>query len=230
MKKNIIDSGMIDVYDIEQDLNLGLTLNTDECVVRFWQFKGVLLGKLDTLLPKFEIACAYLDQKNINYQVRKQGGLAVVSDDGILNISFIFKADKSIDLHLPYRWVSAYMVKVLKVFGLDVDVKEIKNSYCPGAYDLSVDDQKIAGIAQFKNREVIVVSVTLMVNGHQNMRSQLIKDFYKMGQSEHAKKDIYPNIELTALTSLQACAKEKITIVDVKKVIMSAEMEQMLRL
>lgn len=219
MKKKFIDSGIIDHYSITDDLNLINNINEDEVLIRFWQLDAVILGKLDTLLPQFEKAKNYLRKLNYKIEIRKQGGLAIVSDQDNLNISFIFKAQSFKDLHKPYRCVANYIASSLSKLGLHVDIKSINESYCPGDYDLSINGLKVAGIAQYRNREAIIVSVNLFVKGDQVKRSTLLKDFYNIAEAHHSLKQSYPEIDINCMSTLSDVLVKEVSIDVVKEVL-----------
>lgn len=42
--------------------------------------------------------------------------------------------------------------EMLKDYDVTIEAKEIVGSYCPGSYDLSIRDQKFAGISQRRIR------------------------------------------------------------------------------
>ena len=222
---NIIykDSGLIENYSIKDELKNCLDLRTNSVLIHFWQLNAVLLGKLDTLLPEFQKGLDYLISLDYKVDVRKQGGLAIVSDVDNLNISFCFKTSDSKDLHKPYQYVANYISQALKGLGLKVDIRSIDDSYCPGDYDLSVNDLKFAGIAQYRNKESIIVSVSLFVRGDQKKRSQVIKDFYQIAEASKSTKQTYPDIDVYSMTTLSELLHQDISIDVVKEVLQKPE-------
>src|SRR5699024_10884960 len=64
--------------------------HTNEAMIHFWQTDPlVILGMMDTRLPYFKKALTRLDERHYPYVIRNSGGLAIVSDPGILNVSLI---------------------------------------------------------------------------------------------------------------------------------------------
>ncbi len=64
-------------------------------IVRLWvHHQTVVLGIQDTKLPYIEKGLAYLHEHGWRTIVRNSGGLAVVLDEGVLNVSLIFLIQK----------------------------------------------------------------------------------------------------------------------------------------
>ena len=57
-----------------------------------------------------------------------------------------------------------------------IEAFEVADSYCPGDYDLSIQNRKIAGIAQRRLKDVVCVSIYLSVYGDQNRRGLVVRD------------------------------------------------------
>lgn len=222
MKITYKDSGILKHYSIDEELKLVHELEKDEVIIRFWQVEAVLLGKLDTVLPKYEEGKQFLIDNGYKVEIRKQGGLAIVSDCDNLNMTFCFKASDFKDLHKPYQCVAKYIVDVLSEMGLKVDIKSIDDSYCPGDYDLSVNGVKFAGIAQYRNKEAIIVGVSLFVKGDQSKRSQLIKDFYDITEARNSTRQNYPVIDIESMGTLSDFLEESLDIDVVKNVFMAS--------
>ena len=70
-------------------------------------------------------------------------------DEGVLNVSLLFQeTEKGIDIDLGYDTMWHLIKEMLKDYDVTIEAKEIVGSYCPGSYDLSIRDQKFAGISQ----------------------------------------------------------------------------------
>lgn len=84
----------------------------------------------------------FLKQNNFNVIVRNSGGLAVVLDEGVLNVSLLFQeTEKGIDIDLGYDTMWHLIKEMLKDYDVTIEAKEIVGSYCPGSYDLSIRDR-----------------------------------------------------------------------------------------
>ena len=58
--------------------------------VRFWVHSPyIILGLQDARLPSLTYGLDYINDAGFNYIVRNSGGLGVVLDEGVLNISLI---------------------------------------------------------------------------------------------------------------------------------------------
>ena len=83
--------------------------------------------------------------------MRNSGGLAVVLDEGVLNVSIILpEAKYLIDIPTGYEVMLAFVELLFPEADGKIEAYEIIGSYCPGSYDLSIDGKKFAGISQRK--------------------------------------------------------------------------------
>ena len=135
--------------------------------VRTWVHdKTIVLGIQDHRLPNISEATSILENAGYQSIVRNSGGLAVVLDEGVLNISMILsEQNTSIDIPTGYE-IMLEFVKLLFPEAEDrIQAYEIVGSYCPGSYDLSIDGLKFAGISQRRLRQGIAVQVYLCIEG-----------------------------------------------------------------
>ena len=117
-------------------------------------------------------------ENNFNVIVRNSGGLAVVLDEGVLNVSLLFQeTEKGIDIDLGYDTMWHLIQEMLKDYDVTIEAKEIVGSYCPGSYDLSIRDQKFAGISQRRIRGGVAVQIYLCATGSGSERAALVRDF-----------------------------------------------------
>lgn len=160
----------------------------------------VILGLHDARLPHLHDGLRHLSAAGFDYIVRNSGGLGVVLDEGVLNISLIMNKSHSQTIDDGYELMLELVRNVLE--GADVEAYEIHGSYCPGSYDLSIDGKKFAGISQRRIRDGVAVQIYLCVTGSGAERAEIMKGFYR-----HAKKDAetrfqYPDIEPHVMASL----------------------------
>ncbi len=128
--------------------------------MRSWvHHNTIVLGIQDSRLPHLEEGISFLKENNFNVIVRNSGGLAVVLDEGVLNVSLLFQeTEKGIDIDLGYDTMWHLIQEMLKDYDVTIEAKEIVGSYCPGSYDLSIRDQNLlafhsdvfAVVSQFK--------------------------------------------------------------------------------
>ncbi|MGE7622140.1 lipoate--protein ligase family protein [Viridibacillus sp. NPDC096237] len=194
--------------------------------VRTWVHdRSVVLGIQDHRLPHIVDGMDYLRAKGFSPIVRNSGGLAVVLDPGVLNISIVLSERHShIDINTGYD-VMVELIKTLFPKAAErVEAYEIVGSYCPGSYDLSIGGKKFAGISQRRLRQGIAVQIYLCIEGSGSERASLIRDFYEKGlQGEQTKFD-YPQVRPEVMASLSELLDEKLTVqqtvIDLQKLLM----------
>lgn len=172
--------------------------------VRTWVHdRTIVLGIQDTKLPHLKKALTFLESKGYNYIVRNSGGLAVVLDQDVLNISLILpEQEKGIDINSGYDTMWELIKEMFPDFAKEIEAKEIVGSYCPGSYDLSIDGKKFAGISQRRMRNGVAVQIYLCVRGSGQKRADLIRQFYELGLSGESTKFEYPIIQPGVMASL----------------------------
>lgn len=177
---------------------------------------SVVLGIQDHRLPHVQEAMTYLQTQGYEPIVRNSGGLAVVLDSGVLNISLIF-SEQSAALSIDEGY-DAMLGFVRLLFDEEVaeqiEAYEIIGSYCPGSYDLSIGGKKFAGISQRRMRQGIAVQIYLCVEGSGSARAELIKNFYEQGLQGEVTKFAYPVIEPQVMASLSELLGTKLTVQD----------------
>jgi octanoyl-[GcvH]:protein N-octanoyltransferase len=185
--------------------------------VRTWvHHQTIVLGIQDTRLPHLEQGLAFIDEQGYRYMVRNSGGLAVVLDEGVLNISIIFPdSEKGIDINRGYDAMFQLIQLLFPETEDPIEAKEIIGSYCPGSYDLSIRDRKFAGISQRRLRNGVAVQVYLCVSGSGENRAALIRNFYEKAKQNEPTKFTYPEIKPEVMASLSELLNKNLTIQDV---------------
>ena len=160
----------------------------------------ILLGARDTRLPKAQEGFNFLKEAGYQLIIRPHGGLAVVTDPGVVNLSFVVDTtDESISIDQGYEAMAHLIQSILNPYGAVIETYEVPDSYCPGKYDLVLNGKKIGGIAQRRFRQGITVAAYLSLNGNQDKRTTLIQQFYQIGQAD----DSYPQINSQSMTTLE---------------------------
>lgn len=169
--------------------------------VRFWVHSPyIILGLQDARLPSLTYGLDYINDAGFNYIVRNSGGLGVVLDEGVLNISLILpKADFQY-IENGYD-IMTMLVKKMFPEG-HIEAYEITESYCPGTYDLSISGKKFAGISQRRIKDGVAVQIYLSVTGSGAKRAQMMKEFYRDANALLSEKFFYPNINPDKMASL----------------------------
>jgi octanoyl-[GcvH]:protein N-octanoyltransferase len=176
----------------------------------------VVLGIQDTRLPFLQDGIQYLKEQGYRSIVRNSGGLAVVLDEGVLNISLIFpETEKGIDINRGYEVVWQLIRQMFSDFPQQIEAREIVGSYCPGSYDLSINGKKFAGVSQRRLRKGVAVQIYLCVNGSGEKRAEMVRQFYKLAKQEEQTKFAYPDIVPGVMASLSELLGIPLSIADV---------------
>jgi octanoyl-[GcvH]:protein N-octanoyltransferase len=184
---------------------------------RTWvHHKTVVLGIQDTKLPFLKEGRQFLEDQGYQTIVRNSGGLAVVLDEGVLNISLILpETIKSIDINRGYDTMWLLIQRMFAEFDVQIEAREIVGSYCPGSYDLSINGKKFAGISQRRLKKGVAVQIYLCVNGSGSNRAELIKQFYEIAKNGEQTKFAYPEIVPEVMASLSELLDRNFTVADV---------------
>jgi octanoyl-[GcvH]:protein N-octanoyltransferase len=176
----------------------------------------IVLGIQDTKLPFLTEGVQYLKEMGFQAIVRNSGGLAVVLDEGVLNISLIFpEAEKGIDINRGYETMWTLIRRMFADFPVQIEAREIVGSYCPGTYDLSIGGKKFAGISQRRLKKGVAVQIYLCVNGSGAGRAELVREFYERARKGQQTKFSYPEIVPEVMASLEELLNTPFTIADV---------------
>lgn len=224
MKKSMLfDQGQLPDNDLYNPFALTDVLTEfsgeqDQPIIHFWQLpKTLILGMKDSRVTYFGDALKTVQKEDYRLILRNAGGLGVISDAGVLNISLI----------LPKQTISALsiddgyqaMVDWLEQtrFGkMGLEVGEVADSYCPGKYDLSINGKKIAGIAQRRVKDGVAIMMYLSLNGDQNLRGKIVRAYYQSGLRDQFGVD-YPPVNPASMTTLDAVTSFDVSIDSVKK-------------
>lgn len=176
----------------------------------------VVLGIQDTKLPYLQRGLDYLEQKGFQYIVRNSGGLAVVLDEGVLNLTLVLpESEKGIDINRGYDAMWLMIQDMFADLNPEIDAKEIVGSYCPGSYDLSIGGKKFAGISQRRLKKGVAVQIYLCVTGSGSERAEMIREFYRRAKDGEETKFQYPDIRPEVMSSLSELLGMPITVQDV---------------
>lgn len=186
-------------------------------VVRTWIHQHtVILGIHDSRLPFLSDGIRFLtDEQGYNAIVRNSGGLGVVLDQGILNISLIFKGQTETTIDEAFTVMYLLISKMFEDEDVSIDTKEIEQSYCPGKFDLSINDKKFAGISQRRVRGGIAVQIYLCIEGSGSERALMMQQFYQRALKGQTTKFHYPDIDSSCMASLETLLNREIKVQDV---------------
>lgn len=186
-------------------------------VARAWvHHQTVVLGIQDTKLPFLQEGVGYLRKHNFKAIVRNSGGLAVVLDEGVLNLSLIFpENERKIEINRGYEAMWELIRLMFSDFPVKIEAKEIVGSYCPGSFDLSIKGRKFAGISQRRIRNGVAVQIYICVNGSGAERAELVKGFYETAKRQADTKFTYPDIVPSVMASLSELLDTTLSVQDV---------------
>lgn len=186
--------------------------------IRTWvHHDAVVLGIQDHRLPYIEQGMETLKNSGYDPIVRNSGGLAVVLDAGVLNISIVLNEDKPLSINNAFEMMVALIRQLFPEISTKIEAYEIVGSYCPGSYDLSINGQKFAGISQRRMKSGIAVQIYLCVEGSGSERAELIKRFYENGLQGEKTKFEYPDIKPEVMASLQQLTGQNVTVFEVNE-------------
>ena len=185
-------------------------------VVRTWVHdQKVVLGIQDHRLPYVHDGIDTLKTNGYEAIVRNSGGLAVVLDSGVLNISIIISEEEgAIQINTGYEMMVDFVKLLFPEAAAKIEAYEIVGSYCPGSYDLSIDGKKFAGISQRRLRQGVAVQIYLCIEGSGSRRAKLIKEFYESSLKNEETKFTYPTISPEVMASLSELLQQQLTVQD----------------
>lgn len=204
-------------FGMDDTLCASVGTSDTPATIRTWVHpRTVVLGIQDTRLPYIVEGMTYLHSQNYEAIVRNSGGLAVVLDEGVLNVSMILpESEKGIDINRGYEAMWQLIREMFSDFPYEIEAREIVGSYCPGSYDLSISGKKFAGISQRRLRGGIAVQIYLCVSGSGSERAALIREFYQHAKKSELTKFVYPEVEPAVMASLEELLGIRLTIQDV---------------
>lgn len=187
-----------------------------QALLHFWQFEQIfILGMKDTRVDNLTDGVLSVLKNDYFPVIRNSGGLGVISDQGILNFSLIFPktAETTTDVAYERMWqLTQEAFPELKI-----EAYEITESYCPGTYDLSVNGKKIAGIAQRRVKSGIAVMMYLSVNGNQEKRGQVVREFYQESLDKNFGTNGYPPVDPSSMITVESLLNKPLSIEETKE-------------
>lgn len=192
---------------------LGLSVSDGATpAMRLWVHDPVIvLGIADSRLPQLGKAHDFAKRHAHDVIVRNSGGLAVVLDRNVLNISLIMPGSKHLSIHEGYNLMVEFIRHMLGDLTEDIEAYEIVGSYCPGEYDLSIGGRKFAGISQRRVKEGVAVQIYLDATGDSAARASLVRDFYELAAGDEPLRNPPPEVRPETMASLSELIGTKLT-------------------
>ena len=192
--------------------------NRSTPAIRTWvHHDSVVLGIQDHRLPHIETGMDELIAHGYHPIVRNSGGLAVVLDAGVLNISIVLNENEPLSINAAFEHMVDFIRLLFPEVAHKIEAYEIVGSYCPGSYDLSIGGKKFAGISQRRMKNGIAVQIYLGVEGSGSKRAELVKRFYEAGLQGEKTKFNYPVITPHVMASLQELTGMDLTVQQVNE-------------
>lgn len=219
----LFDQGMVSCENHFDPFALTDVLTTfagdnNQPIIHFWQLSQTLiLGMKDSRVPHLAQGLKTIQEAGYYPLLRNSGGLGVVSDSGILNVSLILPKHTINNLSIDngYQTMLNWLNRTIYGRTAKITAGEIPDSYCPGKFDLSIDRKKIAGIAQRRVKEGVAIMMYLSVSGDQLQRGELVRSFYQAGLDEMGTLG-YPDVNPDSMTTISDVFAKRLTIDEVK--------------
>lgn len=198
------------------DDTLCASTKSQGAVLRAWvHLNTVVLGIQDARLPHLRDGIRLLHERGFRPVVRNSGGLAVVLDEDVLNLSLILPENDGIQIDSGYEAMTSLIQHMFNDVTDNIVPGEIVGSYCPGSFDLSIDCKKFAGISQRRVRGGVAVQIYLSVRKSGSDRAALIRDFYGRAIQGASTRFTYPEIVPETMASLEELLHIPLTVEDV---------------
>ncbi len=204
-------------FAIDDTLGASVGGGISPAAARAWVHKKtVVMGIQDGRLPFLQKGIDFVQSREYDCIVRNSGGLAVVLDEDVLNLTLVFPEKSGrIGINNGYDAMWELIRHMFRDFEVEIEAYEIVGSYCPGSYDLSIDGKKFAGISQRRIRGGVAVQIYLDVCGDAAERAALIKGFYEQARGNEETKFIYPEVNPNVMASLSELLSANLTVEDV---------------
>lgn len=181
--------------------------------VRIWVHQHTLiLGIPDSRLPFLTEGLDYIKDQGYHAIIRNSGGLAVLLDKDVLNMSLILPSNNKLSIYDGYDLMVDFIQELFNKETNEIKAFEIKGSYCPGDYDLSIDGIKFAGISQRRVRNGVAVQIYVDIAGSSAERASIVRDFYQVSKKEEQTKYHYPEVDPNVMGSINELLHEDFTV------------------
>lgn len=155
--------------------------------LRIWQnHPCVVLGRFDVRLQNIEQAIDAFGSKKMPLLKRSSGGTAVWHGPGVFNVSVFAPADEvPSGVHEAFESLAAGMVEGLETLNIQAEFGQVPGTYCDGPHNLVIEGKKVAGLAQTRKRNGVLVHASILTDLDLDEMHDWIEFFYeKAGQPQ----------------------------------------------
>lgn len=210
------DNTPLSDFAVDDAIATAVGQHTVHPTVRFWVHPNVVvLGIIDGKLPHLEDGLQYLRENHFHAVIRNSGGLAVLLNRGVLNMSIIIPGNQEVSIHDGYEMMLELVQLLFSSYTDEIEAYEIVGSYCPGDYDLSIRGKKFAGISQRRVRNGIAVQIYIDIEGSSYERASIVRDFYRCSKKDTETKMDYPEVNPHVVSSINELLDQQFTVQEV---------------
>jgi lipoate-protein ligase A len=145
--------------------------------------QALIVGRRDSHLPDFSQTVDRLRDEGWPVLIRRSGGTACPVSRGTLQIALARIVVPKVTIETAYMELAGFISTVLKSYGLEAEIGENPNAFCPGRYDISVNGRKIAGLSQHWRRcnghATATTAATLVVDHDREQLAHIVNLFYQ---------------------------------------------------
>lgn len=182
-------------HAVDEGIGHGVAAGMAPPTLRVWRYhQAFMLGRRDERLPGFAEATRWACKRGYDVAVRPSGGTCVILDQGVLNLSLILPMGEGCPLTIRdgFEALAELIVSSLKPWHR-IETGEVKGSYCPGDFDLSISGFKFSGIAQRRMAGAAVIQAFLLVEGSGEEHLMMIREWYQRAglyQVDHKQRPL----------------------------------------
>lgn len=159
---NVSNNAYFNIALEEYVLNKSLD-NGESYVILYINNPAIIIGKHQNTIE--EVNREYVKENDIDVVRRMSGGGAVYHDEGNLNFSYILKADKE-DVN-NFKKFTLPVIKALDKMGIKAELS--------GRNDLTIEEKKFSGNAQFYRKNRLLHHGTILFNSEMSNLTKALK-------------------------------------------------------
>jgi octanoyl-[GcvH]:protein N-octanoyltransferase len=163
---------------------LGSLQPGDEAILRLRRPQATAaFSPQDTTHPDYEDIKELARARGFEPIERGTGGRLTMFDENALAITLIVPhEDPHAHTIKRYEVFSAIIADALKALGVDANVGELPNEYCPGKYSIGANSRvKLVGIAQRMNRHCVQMGAIIAVDRSEKACAALTEAYQAIG-------------------------------------------------